>query len=51
MTSHLLYNLEPLDVSVMISALMLLFVCSSLAALIPARRAASVNPMRALRSE
>ena len=49
--SGLLYNVKPLDVSVMISALILLFVCSSLAALIPARRAASVEPMRALRSE
>jgi len=49
--SGLLYNVKPLDVSVMISALILLFVCSSLAALIPARRAASVEPMHALRSE
>ena len=49
--SGLLYNLRPLDVSVMMSALILLFVCSSLAALIPARRAASVEPMQALRSE
>jgi putative ABC transport system permease protein len=49
--SGLLYNVRPLDVSVMMSALILLFVCSSLAALIPARRAASVEPMQALRSE
>jgi putative ABC transport system permease protein len=49
--SGLLYNVKPLDVSVMISALILLFICSSLAALIPARRAASVEPIRALRSE
>jgi predicted permease len=49
--SGLLYNVRPLDVSVMISALILLFVCSSLAALIPASRAASVEPMQALRSE
>ena len=49
--SGLLYNVRPFDVSVMISALILLFVCSSLAALIPARRAASVEPMQALRSE
>jgi ABC-type antimicrobial peptide transport system permease subunit len=49
--SGLLYNVKPLDVPVMTSALILLFVCSSLAALIPARRAASVEPMRALRSE
>lgn len=49
--SGLLYNVKPLDISVMIDALILLLVCSSLAALIPARRAASVEPMQALRSE
>ena len=49
--SDLLYNVKPLDVSVMISALILLFVCSSLAALMPARRAVYVEPMQALRSE
>ena len=49
--TDLLYNVRPLDVSVMMSALILLFTCSSLAALIPARRAASVEPMQALRSE
>jgi putative ABC transport system permease protein len=49
--SGLLYGVKPLDVSVMTSALIVLFLCSLLAALIPARRAASVDPMRALRSE
>jgi predicted permease len=49
--SGLLYDVKPLDISVMTSALMLLFVCSLLAALIPARRAASVDPMQALRTE
>jgi len=49
--SGLLYNVKPLDVSVMISALILLFACSSLASFLPARRAAAVQPMQALRSE
>jgi ABC-type antimicrobial peptide transport system permease subunit len=49
--SGLLYDVKPLDVSVMTSAIIVLFVCSLLAALIPARRAASVEPMQALRSE
>lgn len=49
--SGLLYNVKPLDVSVMISTLILLFACSSLAAFLPARRAAAVEPMHALRSE
>jgi putative ABC transport system permease protein len=49
--SGLLYNVKPLDVSVMSGTLILLFACSSLAALVPARRAASVEPMQALRSE
>jgi putative ABC transport system permease protein len=49
--SGLLYDVKPLDVFVINSALIFLFVCSSLAALIPARRAAFVEPMQALRNE
>jgi len=49
--SGLLFDVKPLDVSAMIGALTLIFLCSLLAASIPARRAASVDPMRALRSE
>jgi ABC-type antimicrobial peptide transport system permease subunit len=49
--SGLLYEVKPLDVSAMIGAFMVILVCSLLAALIPARRAASVEPMQALRSE
>ena len=49
--SSLLYNVKPLDAVVMIGTIILLFICSSLAALLPARRAASVDPMQALRTE
>jgi ABC-type antimicrobial peptide transport system permease subunit len=49
--SSLLYNVKPLDAVVMIGTIILLFLCSSLAALLPARRAASVDPMQALRTE
>ena len=46
-----LYEVKPLDVSVfLIVAVVLLFV-STLAALIPAVRAASVDPMRTLREQ
>lgn len=49
--SSLLYHVKPLDGSVMAGAVLLLFVCASLAASLPARRAASVDPMQTLRSE
>jgi putative ABC transport system permease protein len=49
--SSLLYDVRPLDGFVMAGALILLFICSSLAASLPARRAASVEPMQALRTE
>lgn len=49
--SGLLYDVKPLDASAMVGAFTLILVCSLLAALIPARRAASVEPMRTLRSE
>lgn len=49
--SSLLYDVRPLDGPVMVGAVMLLFICTSLAASLPARRAASVDPMQALRSE
>jgi ABC-type lipoprotein release transport system permease subunit len=47
----LLYDVKPLDGPVMVSAIVLLFLCALLAAWVPARRAASVEPMLALRSE
>jgi putative ABC transport system permease protein len=49
--SSLLYGVKPLDSLVMIGTIILLFICSSLAAWLPARRAASVDPMQALRTE
>jgi ABC-type antimicrobial peptide transport system permease subunit len=49
--SSLLYDVKPLDSVVMTGAIILLFVCSSFAAWFPARRAASVDPMRSLRTE
>jgi len=47
----LLYGVEPLDASAMVGAVAVLLVCSVLAGWLPARRAASIEPMDALRSE
>jgi putative ABC transport system permease protein len=49
--TSLLYGVKPLDGPVMVGAIILLFICSPLAAWPPARRAASVEPMQALRAE
>jgi predicted permease len=49
--SSLLYDVKPLDGPVITAAIFLLFLCSSLAAYLPARRASAVDPMQALRSE
>jgi putative ABC transport system permease protein len=49
--SSLLYDVKPLDGPVMAGALVLLFVCSLFAASLPAHRAASVNPVEAIRAE
>jgi ABC-type antimicrobial peptide transport system permease subunit len=49
--SSLLYDVKPLDGLVITTAIFLLFLCSSLAAYLPARRASAVDPMQALRSE
>ncbi len=47
----LLYDVKPLDGPVMGSAIILLFLSALLAAWLPARCAASVEPMQALRTE
>jgi predicted permease len=46
-----LYNVSPADPLVMATGVLLITLVVALAALIPARRAASVNPMQALRTE
>lgn len=47
----LLYGVEPLDSATIAGAILVLLVCSALAGLWPARRAASIDPMRTLRGE
>jgi putative ABC transport system permease protein len=47
----LLYGVKPLDWMTIAGAVMVLFGCCALAGLWPARRAASIDPMRTLRTE
>jgi putative ABC transport system permease protein len=47
----LLYGVKPLDGTTIAGAVLVLLCCSALAALIPAQRAAAIDPMRALRAE
>jgi predicted permease len=47
----LLYGVQPLDGVTLSAAVLVLLVCAALAGWIPARRAASVEPMEALRNE
>ncbi len=49
--SGLLYNVQPLDGVAVAGAVAILLACSAIAGWLPARRAASVEPMQALRSE
>jgi putative ABC transport system permease protein len=46
-----LYGVKPLDISTYLAVMVLLLAAGSLAALEPARRAAAVEPTRALRDE
>ncbi len=50
MTS-LLYEVQPYDPLAFLGAILLLAICASLAGFIPARRAASIDPMQALRTD
>lgn len=47
----MLYEVKPLDVGVLVGAALLLLGCSALAGWIPAHRAASIDPMQALKEE
>ena len=47
----LLYGVTPQDSTTIGGAVLVLLCCSVLAALIPAQRAASIDPMMALRAE
>jgi putative ABC transport system permease protein len=49
--TSLLYDVKPLDGPVMVGAIILLFISTSIAGWLPARRAASVEPMQALRAD
>jgi ABC-type lipoprotein release transport system permease subunit len=49
--SSLLYDVRPLDPGAIFGAALVIAICAAAAGLIPARRAASIDPMRALRTE
>jgi putative ABC transport system permease protein len=49
--SSLLYGVKPLDWVTIAGTIIVLFACCALAGFCPARRAASIDPMRALRIE
>lgn len=50
-TRRFLYETSPLQISVILSTLLILAVVAMLAALLPARRAAWLNPLQVLRNE
>jgi hypothetical protein len=49
--TSLLYNVKPLDAGAIVGAALVLGICAAAAGFVPARRAASINPMTALRAE
>jgi putative ABC transport system permease protein len=49
--ASLLYNVKPLDAGAILGAIAVLLACSVLAGWLPALRAASIDPMKALRTE
>ncbi|MBV9780943.1 MAG: ABC transporter substrate-binding protein, partial [Acidobacteriaceae bacterium] len=46
-----LFEMKGMDAKVLVTAILTLFIAASLAGAIPARRAASIDPARALRAE
>jgi macrolide transport system ATP-binding/permease protein len=49
--ASLLYEVKPYDPLAFVGAILLLAICAAIAAFIPARRAASIDPMQALRTD
>jgi predicted permease len=49
--ASLLYEVKTYDPLAFVGAILMLTICASVAALIPARRAASIDPMQALRTD
>jgi ABC-type antimicrobial peptide transport system permease subunit len=49
--ASLLYEVKPYDPVAFLGAILLLAVCAVVAGIIPARRAASIDPMQALRTD
>jgi ABC-type antimicrobial peptide transport system permease subunit len=49
--ASLLYEVKTYDPLAFVGAILMLIICASVAALIPARRAASIDPMQALRTD
>ncbi|HEX6995100.1 MAG TPA: hypothetical protein VF339_13225 [Gammaproteobacteria bacterium] len=51
LTSSLLYGVDPLDPAAYIAAVVVVLAASAFAAYLPARRAATIDPMRTLGAE
>jgi ABC-type antimicrobial peptide transport system permease subunit len=49
--SSMLFNVDPLDSAVLVLAALAIFLLALAASIIPARRAAFIEPMQALRAE
>jgi ABC-type antimicrobial peptide transport system permease subunit len=49
--SSQLFGVKAYDIGVLVAAVLILSACAAVAGLLPARRAASIDPMQALRAE